>query len=296
MKLSILLVTYNQQDYINQCLQSIFSQEIPFNSEIVVADDCSTDATPSIIEKMLKDSGCKYRFLDNEDNLGISKNYQRGFSACRGEYIAVMEGDDYWEDPLRLKKHVDFLDGNPNCVLSFNRLKIYFHNKGLIKTQKWTLTEDVEIITTNMMALTNRIGNLSACVIRKSALQKLKSDLYDMGIADWMLGMAVGEYGFLARHKEPMSVYRIHNNGKWSSRSRKDQVAGMINYTIPKYDKYLGFRYHSEFEENIKILELSLKRDASLKRKIVKNTPSFVRKALSFLLPKSTKAKIIKSI
>jgi len=296
MKLSILLVTYNQQNYINQCLQSIFLQEIPFDSEIVVADDCSADATLSIIEKTLEDNGCKYRLLGNEENLGISKNYQRGFLACKGEYIAVIEGDDYWEDPLRLKKHITFLDDNPKCVLSFNRLKIYFENKDLIKTQKWIHPDDVEIITTNMMALVNRIGNLSACVFRKSALQKLKPDLYDLGIADWMLGMALGEHGFLARFKEPMSVYRIHDKGKWSSKSRKEQVAGLINITIPKYDKYLGFRYHAEFEEQKRNLELNLKHDATLKRKIVRNTPSFLRSALSFILPKFVKEKIIKFI
>jgi glycosyltransferase involved in cell wall biosynthesis len=296
MKISILVVCYNQEKFIRESVASILAQKIPFEHEIIVADDCSTDATLSIVKEILERSDLQYKILENEINLGISKNYQRGFAACRGEYIAVMEGDDYWEDPFRLTKHVAFLDDNPNCVLSFNRLKIYNQLKGTIKDQNWTHPEDVEFITTSMMALKNRIGNLSACVFRRSALQKLRSDLYDLGIADWMLGMAIGEHGTLAKLKEPMSVYRVHENGKWSGRSRKDQVTGMIQNTIPKYDQYLNLKYHAEFEEHKKNLHLNLLRDASIKHKIVKHTPTFVKKTLSFLLPEFVKTSIIKII
>jgi glycosyltransferase involved in cell wall biosynthesis len=296
MKLSILLVSYNQEAYIKEAVESIILQEIPFEYEIIIADDCSTDRTVEIIQQTFSDYHRNCIMMRSDKNIGISKNYRQGFAACKGEYIAVMEGDDYWKDPLRLKKHVAFLDDNPSCVLSFNRLKIYNQLKSTIKDQNWTHPEDIEFITTSMMALKNRIGNLSACVFRRSALQKLSPDLYDLGTADWMLGMAIGEHGTLAKLKEPMSVYRVHEKGKWSGRSNKENLSRLINITIPKYDKFLGYKYHAEFEEHKINLELKLKRDASFKHTIVRHTPTLIKRVLSFILPEIIKAPVRKTI
>lgn len=292
MKVSILLISYNQQEYINECVESILRQEVTFDVEIIAADDQSTDATPEIIAGLLKQSKFQHKILVDKQNLGISKNYQRGFAACCGEYIAVMEGDDYWDDPMRLAKHIAFLDENPKCVLSFNRLKRLYHEKNILKIQEWNHPKDVELITTSMMALKNRIGNLSACVFRKSALQKLKPEIYELGVADWMLGMAVGEHGTLAKFKEPMSVYRVHEKGKWSGKSKKENFSRLINSTIPKYDKFLGYKYHDEFEAHKKNLEMSLERDSSLKHKIIKMIPSGAKRSLSYILPEIIKAPI----
>lgn len=290
-----MLVCYNQEPYIKEAVESIIVQEIPVDFEIVVADDCSTDRTTEIIEQTFSQHQRSYIRIDAKHNLGISKNYKRGFAACRGEYIAVIEGDDYWDDPMRLKKHIEFLDNNPNCVLSFNRIKIYYQDKDLLITQSWNHPDNVEFITPNMMARKNRIGNLSACVFRTSALQKLRPDIYDLGIADWMLGMALGEYGGLAKLKEPTSVYRVHDKGKWSGRSKKDKFSRLINTTIPKYDKFLDYQYHEEFEAYKKDILLKLKRDA-IKNTIVKIIPAFLINGLQMITPAFIKALIKKFI
>ncbi len=97
--LSVLLITYNQGKYIRECLDSILMQEMPESCEIIVADDHSTDNTPAIIKEVLRHTNINYRILESTQNLGIDKNYQRGFAACKGKYIAVMEGDDTGQTP-----------------------------------------------------------------------------------------------------------------------------------------------------------------------------------------------------
>src|SRR5467141_1026888 len=90
-KLSVLLVTYNHEGYIRQALDSVLMQETDFDFEIVVADDYSQDSTIAVI-KEYQAKHPQLRILSSERNVGITRNYQRGFAACRGEYIAVLEG------------------------------------------------------------------------------------------------------------------------------------------------------------------------------------------------------------
>lgn len=114
MKLTVAILTYNQQEYIRQALDSVLIQEVNFDYEIVVGDDCSSDNTPSILHEYAERFPNKFNLVLNQQNVGISKNYQYVLYACRGEYIALLEGDDYWTDKNKLQKSVDFLDSHPD--------------------------------------------------------------------------------------------------------------------------------------------------------------------------------------
>jgi glycosyltransferase involved in cell wall biosynthesis len=251
MKLSILIITYNHENYVNECLDSILFQDMQFDYEIIVADDFSTDSTLQLIEKKLLNSESKYQILSSSQNIGIEKNYQRGFKACQGEYVAVLEGDDYWTDPKRLKKHITFLDSHRECVLSFNSIIQYHEETSRFIVPQWNYADDFKYITAAEMALGNCIGNLSACVFRNSAIQKLKPDLFDLQVADWMLGMALGQFGLLAHLKEAMSVYRLHSEGIWTSMKASEKKNSLL-LAIENYNKYLDFKYDKEFKEHKK--------------------------------------------
>lgn len=248
MKLSIIITSYNQEQYIAECVDSILFQNIPFKYEIIVADDCSTDATLSIITEKLKKVDANYHVLTSDKNLGISKNYQRAFAKCQGEYIAVIEGDDYWTDPNRLKKHVDFLDNRRECVMSFNRMIEFNEAKALYQYEEWKSNNEYEYITSQQMALGNKIGNLSACVFRNSEIKKIKKEIYEIAIADWMLGLTLGQFGLIAKLKDIMSVYRINPNGQWNKLSVKQQKESIIE-CIDIYNKALEYKYNTQFEE-----------------------------------------------
>lgn len=247
MKLNVLLITYNQEQYIEQTLESVLMQKTTFDFNIVVADDCSTDRTFEILQNYAKDSPIEFVFLDNTTNLGFVKNYQRAFDACSAPYIAIMEGDDYWISPRRLQQHVDFLEVNQEASMSFNRIIYYFQdNPDSFRVSPWSLDESFEKITTEQMIVGNRIGNLSACVFRKEIINRLKSEIFDLHFADWLLGMACGQFGYIAQLKEPTSIYRVHPNGQWSRMTEKEQIEEQIR-VIPVYNKYLDYKYDQHF-------------------------------------------------
>src|SRR6185436_19281492 len=119
--ISVLVVTYNHEKFLRQALESVMMQETGFDFEVVIADDHSTDGTLAIAQAYEEKYG-NVRILSGEGrNLGITRNYQRGLQACRGEYIAVVEGDDFWISPAKLQKQVEFLNEHPECALCCHR-------------------------------------------------------------------------------------------------------------------------------------------------------------------------------
>ncbi|MGC3979000.1 MAG: glycosyltransferase family 2 protein [Paludibacteraceae bacterium] len=182
MKINVILITYNQEKYIRQAVDSILMQHFDGEVEIIVADDCSIDNTYDIISSYKEQTKFKFRFLERESNLGISKNYQRAFSACEGEYIAVLEGNDYWCNSYRLQKHVDFLEEHRECVMSWNPFIRYYESTNKYVYPGLKTNNDVEFIALDDLLLGNRIPNFSSCVYRGSVIKKMNPALFDVKV------------------------------------------------------------------------------------------------------------------
>lgn len=277
MKINIILITYNQAKCISQALESILMQETDLDVEIIVADDCSTDDTLSIIKNLSKHSKFHFNFLEQTNNLGFVKNYQRAFKACDTNYVLIMEGDDYWTSPNHIQQHVDFLENHQECSMSYNRHLRVFVDQDREDILDWENDKDFELITTEQLALSNRIGNLSCCAFRGNLIKDLDSKLFDMNIADWMLGMYMGQFGYLAYLKDITSAYRIHDKGLWSKLDEEAQFKRVLEL-IDIYDNYFGFKYKEYFDRHRKRLNILLYGDHSLKGIIKGITPIFVRK------------------
>lgn len=113
-KVSVCVVTYNQEKYIGECLQSLVDQATDFDYEIIVGDDCSTDGTWAIVSDYLQSYPHMVRAVLHERNVGMSQNYLSVHQLARGEYVAHLDGDDY-ALPGKLQAQADFLDQNRDC-------------------------------------------------------------------------------------------------------------------------------------------------------------------------------------
>lgn len=272
MKVNVILITYKQEDYIRQTVESILKQETTFDFNIIVADDASPDKTLDIIKEYARNSDRKFIFLDNDENLGFVKNYKRTFEACSAEYIAIMEGDDWWTEPSHLQQHIDFLDNHPECSMSFNRHLRFFQDENREEVFEWNNPSDYELITTQDIIFVNRIGNLSCCVFRTNLIKELDPKIYDTLFADWLLGMIMGNYGYLAYLKGVTSAYRIHNNGQWTKMTDTEQHKFILD-SADTYNKLLDFKYDKEFQELKRRKKIILFGDNSLRGKIKKIIP-----------------------
>ena len=279
MKINVILITYNHAAYIHQTLESILMQEVSGNVEIIVTDDCSTDNTMSIIKEYEDKTKFSVTYLQHPHNLGYVKNYQAAFNACDGDYVAIMEGDDYWTKPNHLQNHIDHLEKYPDASMSYNRHLRLFVDQGWEEIFEWTDEKDYEEVATQQLALGNRIGNLSCCMLRGKYVKEIDPKLFDMEIADWMLGMYMGQSGNLLYLKEVTSAYRIHDNGQWSKMDERSQCIRIIEL-INEYDRYFDYKYTEDFTKHRRRLEILLYGDKSLRGRIKSITPEFIRKMI----------------
>jgi len=114
---SICMITYNHEKYITQAIEGVLNQKTKFDFELVIGEDCSTDSTKEIVYKHKKRYPEKIKVITSEANVGIIQNFIRTLNSCRGKYIAICEGDDYWTYPYKIQKQFDFLESHPEYGL-----------------------------------------------------------------------------------------------------------------------------------------------------------------------------------
>jgi glycosyltransferase involved in cell wall biosynthesis len=114
---SVLMLAYNHAPYIAQAIASVLEQETEFSFELLIAEDCSMDATREIALKFQREAPERVRVLVSDNNVGMHANHSRAIAAARGEFMAYCEGDDYWVDRGKLQRQVEFMRGNPTCGL-----------------------------------------------------------------------------------------------------------------------------------------------------------------------------------
>jgi len=111
------MVTYNQEKYIAKAIESVLSQRVNYNFELVIGEDNSTDFTKNIVTEYARKYPTLIKVISTEKNVGARKNSNRVAKACLGKYIAYCEGDDYWHDKDKLQKQVYFLENNSDYGL-----------------------------------------------------------------------------------------------------------------------------------------------------------------------------------
>lgn len=249
--IDVILICYNQERFINQAIQSIFDQKVKENIalRVIVADDSSDDNTMQIIKSVAMKSPYVVEYLPQMSNMGISKNYQRAFDVCSGDYIAILEGDDYWSAPHHIQQHVDFLEEYTDSSMSMNAITFLDDDSGALSKNKWNYPRSPYFVNVKeQIKKGNQLGNLSACVLRTSCLKKLPIELYDLPIADWMLGVMMAQWGTIGLLKESTSVYRLKASGVWAGKSRWRQHITMIR-EADIYDRFQKGKYHKEWQE-----------------------------------------------
>ena len=127
-KLTVVTTTYNQEKYIEHCIKGVISQKTNFKFKFLIADDCSSDNTKSIIEKYRKKYPDIIKPIYRKKNLGPMDNFVNTLNLVNTEYVALCDGDDFWTDPNKLQIQVDFLDKNKEYTICFHKIKIFYED------------------------------------------------------------------------------------------------------------------------------------------------------------------------
>ena len=244
---SVCMITHNHEAFIMQAIESVLMQKTDFLIELVIGEDFSADQTRQICLEYQQKYPEVIRVLPRDKNLGMIANFVDTLKNCKAKYIALCEGDDYWTDPLKVQKQVDFLEANSDYV-------ICFHDVGMLRADNTfqphlLFGKQAEISTFENLAETNFIPTVS-CVFRNNLFKEFPAWFIDMPLGDWILHLINAQFGKIKYLNEVMAVYRLHNNGIWSGQAEEKRLLSWIR-TVKKCRDYFHPRGKSDFSKGL---------------------------------------------
>jgi glycosyltransferase involved in cell wall biosynthesis len=212
-KVSVIVIVYNHENYIEQCLTSLFSQKVNFKVEYIIGDDCSKDDTNSIINSIIKEyPQLNIHYTRNTTNQGLMKNFKQCFDACKGKYVALCAGDDYWISDAKLQKQYDYLESYPDYICSSTDTLYLDGNDyrpySYVETKASWLVEKVEN-EFSFQQLANRFfpHPNTMFFINQGMLPEY---FLDFMCEDYPLYLLLSSKGKVHFFNEKMTAYRIH--------------------------------------------------------------------------------------
>lgn len=227
--LSVCCITYNHVDFIKDALEGFVMQKTTFPFEVLIHDDASTDGTSDIIREYQKRYPQLINPIIQEENQWSQgkrgMNLRFNIPRSQGKYMALCEGDDYWTDPLKLQKQVEFLEGNPD-------FSFCFHDSYILDEK--TNQKDIAIGTRKV----DQVVDLKSCILQHNAHTAsivFRKTSYSKPIiktpkGDYALVITLASSGFGRYIPEVMSVYRRHLGGVWSPKSRINALKENVEF------------------------------------------------------------------
>ncbi len=260
-KVSVYLITFNQAQFIAKALESVLAQKTAFDYEIVVGDDCSTDGTTEILKAYQKRHRGKIRLILHDENVGMMRNALDVLEGCGGEYIACLEGDDYWTDPGKLQKQADYLDHHTGCALCHHTVD-HISWPDERKLREFPSTRYRDRSDGRDLAMFNYIQTCSV-MFRRKWLPPLGAQFRELKLGDWPMFVLLSQRGWIGFLEETMAHYRVHSSNSWNGRPADYKIRAM-----EKMAWYLLGRVNNSAKGMWKdmILALALKEAASAAR------------------------------
>lgn len=244
---SVCMITYGHELYIKEAIESVLMQHTDFDYELIITDDCSPDATENVVRSLIEShkNGHRIRYTKHKENLGMMPNFVYTLKQCNGKYIALCEGDDYWTDPLKLQKQVDFLETNPDYIMCFHLCEFLRSGENSVnEVSKQSLgSVNYEFTIGNLLKYWNIP---TAAVVYRNILPIHYPDWFtNVASGDIALLMLLYEQGKFKLFEEYMSVYRITGEGA----SKTHVNYKMIYYRAKLYtylNEYFNYKYEKE--------------------------------------------------
>jgi glycosyltransferase involved in cell wall biosynthesis len=241
---SVAVITYNHEQFIGQAIESVLMQETAFVVELVIREDCSTDGTRRILQAYAGKYPNVIRTLLPEKNLGLARNYGAVWQACRGKYIAWLDGDDYWRTPQKLQKQVALMEANPHYSMCGAKAQLVTtsgnggeKNAGVLEPAVLKPEYDLSDFLTGYPMHTSSMLARRELVVLPDWLNHV-AHLWDACV--FALYAETGPVGYL---NEVMSCWRLHAGGMWTTKSAADQLRGNQK-AIDFLDVHFRARYH----------------------------------------------------
>ncbi len=239
MKVSVLVKTFNHERYVERALQSVLVQQADFPWELLVAEDRSEDRTRDLVVALAERHPDRIRPLLRERNLGPVENFLDALARCRGEFVALLDGDDFWTSPHKLQRQVDLLDARPDLSGCTHDAELV-DEAGNPTGGRYCSPRLPRVLTLERVLEGNPVP---ACglVFRRALLADLPEWFRELSFTDWSLHVLLLERGPIAWEPRCDAAYRRHAGGMWSSLSARRRLA-LQTESYRAFARHLGGR------------------------------------------------------
>ena len=223
--LSVCMITYNHESFITQAIDGVLMQKTNFSFELIIGEDCSSDRTSQICKVYKEKYPDIIKLRLEEKNIGLMHNFIATLRSSVGKYIALCEGDDYWTDPYKLQKQVDFLEANQNYVLCTHKVAEIDEKNEITRFLEPEVIKDV--YSYNDVNINITIWTCS--VVYRNCVKEIPDWFHSLPAGDFPFWLLLTKYGKIKYMNDTMSVYRNNTLGIHSSLPRtKKIINGLI--------------------------------------------------------------------
>jgi len=261
--LTVCIITYNHERFISQAIESVLMQNVNFKFEILIADDCSTDGTRAILKTYQQEYPNQIKLILQEKNVGPSKNWLDLVTSPQSKYIAYFEGDDFWTDPNKLQKQVDFLEANPEYVVCYHNANSVDENSKQLASH-YIEEHSCKDYTSEELKKSSFMLLLTICY--RNCISTFPEEFIEFKGGDTFFISLLGQHGN-GKYMHNIDVgasYRIHAAGAWNANNGLKKVLHTSKsfWVIAKYYKriketalfnYFNDRYKWKLKEAIQI-------------------------------------------
>ncbi len=241
MRVSVLVTAYEHERYIAQALDGILEQDVDFSFEVLVGDDASTDGTRAVIAEYARAHPQTIRTFLPDTNLGLGGKaiFAELVERARGDFLAVLDGDDFWIEAGKLRRQVSYLEEHPECSMCFHEVLCRYED-GSRPDVPFTGVHDPAEVDMHQLLDGFQMGSCSP-VFRRAAISPLPSWYFGVPWGDGPLYLLAAERGAIRYLPDVMAVYRIHDHGMYRGLSRRRALELRARY-------YEGIRVPPSFE------------------------------------------------
>lgn len=252
--LTVFCITYNHQAYIRRALDSFLMQRTNFPFQIFISDDASSDDTPAILKQYATQFPDKIKIFLHDKNQGCGGNFVELAKRMNTPYVALCEGDDFWTDPLKLQKQVDFLEKHPDYTLCFHPARVEWE-ENKYPSSVLGINKHAGKYTLNQLLLNDNFIPTAATVYRW-CLQKPGSPAIPPDILplDWYVHLLHAQQGKVGFLQDVMSVYYRQSSGLWNKAF--DSPRWYLNSFIQclRFYKYAEKQFERDFTVHAALL------------------------------------------
>ena len=265
-KVSVRLIAYNHEKFIAEAIEGVLAQKANFPIELIVGDDFSSDNTLSIAKQYTSTSTISVTVLDRQkgdaywvkrQKLGRLFNNTDTLSKCTGKYVALLDGDDFWIDPLKLQKQVDFLEAHADFAICFHNI-----NKCWVNDEGKTWITDAPNIAREVSTFENLCAEgcfiqTSSILFRNGLIKDFPEWYYSAPYGDWPLYTMLAHFGKIEKLPDIMSSHREHSGGIYKNQFKNGAFGVHTLKLIETMDKHYNHAYHKFFYAHNRILTLT---------------------------------------